>query len=231
MRGRGTYAALAQAGSRNHTHHANFAPAQPSRHLRGCRPQRARRSGRSGPRARTHAAARSQLGRARANQRTRPHRAPFEAQEVLSASRRERSLRRYLLAFGLSCPARLEPDRPRTDLELIRVLSEISRAKPRPSLIYVWSPTPDPTNRGTLERALSHHARRRHELRWVPMRLDLDLERAAPGSSAPVLTALIAQARAAHERGLAALARLGIKVIRAGSTPRVSLTRASLARV
>jgi len=158
-------------------------------------------------------------------------RAPFEAYEVLTGSRRERSLRRYLLAFGLSCPARLEPDRPRTDHELIRVLTELDRAKPRPSLIYVWSPTPDPTNRGALERALANRGRRRHELRWVPMRFDVDLEHAADGASAPVLTALIAQARASHERGLAALARLGIKVIRVRSTPRVSLTRASLARV
>jgi len=158
-------------------------------------------------------------------------RAPFEAQEVLSASRRERSLRRYLLAFGLSCPARLEPDRPRTDLELIRVLSEISRAKPRPSLIYVWSPTPDPTNRGTLERALSHHARRRHELRWIPMRFDLELQEAAPGTSVPVLSALTAQAKVAHERGLAALVRLGIKVIRSRSAARVGFTHAALARV
>ena len=158
-------------------------------------------------------------------------RAPFDAYEVLSGSRRERSLRRYLLAFGLSCPARLEPDRPRTDQELIRVLSELSRAKPRPSLIYVWSPTPDPTHRGTLERALAQHARRRHELRWVPMRFDLDLDRAAPGASEPVLTALAAQAKAAHQRGLVALTRLGIKVLRLRSAPRVNVTLAPLARV
>ncbi|HET7542828.1 MAG TPA: DUF58 domain-containing protein [Polyangiaceae bacterium] len=158
-------------------------------------------------------------------------RAPFEAYEVLSGSRSERSLRRYLLAFGLTSPARLEPDRPRTDLELIRVLSELSRNKPRPSLIYVWSPTPDPTSRGALERALAHHARRRHELRWVPMRFDLDLERAAPGTSQAVLTALVAQARAAHERGAAALARLGIKLLRVRSTSRVGVALASLARI
>jgi hypothetical protein len=158
-------------------------------------------------------------------------RAPFEAHEVLSSSRRERSLRRYLLAFGLSCPARLEPDRLRTDAELIRLLSEIGRAKPRPSLIYVWSPTPDPTSRGALERALAQHGRRRHELRWVPMRFDLDLANAAPGSSDPVLSVLSAQARAAHDRGAHALARLGIKVLRSRSAPRVGLAQASLARI
>jgi len=158
-------------------------------------------------------------------------RAPFEAYEVLSGSRRERSLRRYLLAFGLSCPARLEPDRPRTDHELIRVLNELGRSKPRPSLIYVWSPTPDPTSRGALERALAHHGKRRYELRWVPMRFDLDLGHAAPGSSDAVLTALIAQARAAHERGVHALARLGIKVLRSRSVTRVGLTQSTLARI
>lgn len=158
-------------------------------------------------------------------------RAPFEAREVLSSSRRERSLRRYLLAFGLSCPARLEPDRQRTDLELARVLTEISRGKPRPSLIYVWSPTPDPTSRSTLERALFTQAKRRHELRWVPMRFDLDLDRAAPGTSDAVLGALSVQARAAHERGLRALARLGIRVERLRSVPRIDLTLAPVTRV
>ncbi len=150
---------------------------------------------------------------------------------MLSGSRRERSLRRYLLAFGLSCPARLEPDRQRTDLELSRVLSELSRGKPRPSLIYVWSPTPDPTSRGALERELVKQPKRRHELYWVPMRFDLDLESAAPGTSDAVLTALVAQARAAHERGLLALARLGIKVVRLRSVPRVGLALAAVARV
>ncbi len=151
-------------------------------------------------------------------------RAPFDAREVQTNSRRERSLRRYLLAFGLSAPARLEPDRIRTDLELLRVMKEISRARPRPSLIYVWSPTPDPTQRGALERALAGLAKRRHELRWVPMRLDQDLERAAPDASPAVLTALAAQARASHERGARALARLGIRVERLRSVPRIALT-------
>jgi len=65
----------------------------------------------------------------------------------------------------------------------------------------------------------------------VPMRFDLDLANAAPGTSDAVLTALIAQAKAAHERGVVALARLGIKVLRLRSAPRVGLTRAELARV
>jgi len=151
-------------------------------------------------------------------------RAPFEAKEVLSGSRRERSLRRYLLSFGLSCPARLEPDRPRTDQEILRVLSELGRSKPRPSLIYVWSPTPDPTSRGVFERALGRQVKRKHELRWVPMRFDLDLDRAASGASDAVLAALGTQARAAHVRGLGALARLGIHVERLRSASPVDLT-------
>jgi uncharacterized protein (DUF58 family) len=158
-------------------------------------------------------------------------RAPFDAREVQISSRRERSLRRYLLAFGLSAPARLEADRPRTDLELARVLAELSRGRPRPSLIYVWSPTPDPTSRGGLERALSSHLQRRHELRWVPMRFDVDLERAAPGASEAVIAALSAQAKAAHERGARALTRLGIRIERLRSVPRVALTLTPFARV
>jgi len=152
-------------------------------------------------------------------------RAPFNAREVLGASRRERILRRYLLSFGLGTPARLEPDRPRTDQELARTLTRISRSKPRASLIYVWSPTPDPHTRNALERALVELPRRRHELRWVAMRLDEDLERAAGGNVSPiVIEALATQARLAHERGEHALLRLGIRMERPRSTPRVVVT-------
>jgi uncharacterized protein (DUF58 family) len=160
-------------------------------------------------------------------------RAPFDAREVFSGSRRERSLRRYLLAFGLGSPARLEPDRARTDHELGRVLQTISRARPRPSLIYVWSPTPDPSHRGAFERALAAMPKRRLELRWVPMRMDLDLERASGGVSDAIVAALGVQAKVSHERGARALARLGIKLERIRSTRSVglALTLPPLARV
>jgi uncharacterized protein (DUF58 family) len=159
-------------------------------------------------------------------------RAPFDAREVLSTSRRERSLRRYLLAFGLGSPARLEPDRPRTDVELARVLQNIGRARPRPSMIYVWSPTPDPSTRGPLERALAAQPKRRLELRWVPMRFDLDLERASDRASDAILAALGVQAKVAHERGARALGRLGIKLERVRSTrSAVGPTRMELTRV
>jgi len=158
-------------------------------------------------------------------------RAPFEAPEVESSSRRERSLRRYLLAFGLGSPARLEPDRPRTDQELVRVLTSIGRERPRPSLIYVWSPTPDPLTRGVLERALAARPKRRSELRWVPMRIDVDLARASGVSSEAIVTSLGVQAKVAHDRGVRALGRLGIRIERVKSAPRVPLTLAPLARI
>ena len=158
-------------------------------------------------------------------------RAPFEARDVLSVSRRERSLRRYLLAFGLGSPARLEPDRPRTDQELARVLQAVSRGRPRPSLIYVWSPTPDPSNRGALDRALAAQPRRRLELRWVPMRFDLELDRASDGAPSAIVAALGVQAKVSHERGARALARLGIKLERVRSTRSVGLALPPLARV
>ncbi len=158
-------------------------------------------------------------------------RAPFEAPEAQSSSRRERSLRRYLLAFGLGAPARLEPDRPRTDQELTRVLTQITRARPRPSLIYVWSPTPDPLTRGALERTLANQPKRRIELRWVAMRTDVDLARASGVSSEAIVSSLAVQAQVMHERGARALARLGIRLERVKSAPRVPLTLAPLARI
>ena len=63
------------------------------------------------------------------------------------------------------------------------------------------------------------------------MRFDVDLERAAPGASAAVLAALGAQAKASHDHGLRVLSRLGIRIERLRSVPRVALTLTPFARV
>ncbi|HEY2408320.1 MAG TPA: DUF58 domain-containing protein [Polyangiaceae bacterium] len=140
-------------------------------------------------------------------------RAPFKAGEVLAATRTDRSLRRYLASFGIGVPARLEPERGQTDLELIRLLRRLPREKPKPSLIYLWSPAPDPDERRLLLRALAELPRRR-QLAWLPMRLDAGLEASDSDASRAAVSALAVRARVQHERGLEALARLGVRVER-----------------
>ncbi|MBX3127442.1 MAG: DUF58 domain-containing protein [Polyangiaceae bacterium] len=138
-------------------------------------------------------------------------RAPFPDAEVHAPSARERTLRRYLAAFGAHCPPRLEPERTRTDLQLATALERAVREKPRPSVMYLWSPTPDLGARPEIERALARFPRRRVELRWVGMRLGQSIP--TDGSVTPaVADALRIRARVAEERGARSLGRLGIRV-------------------
>jgi hypothetical protein len=149
---------------------------------------------------------------ARRADRVAAQRAPFRAVTVPAATRRERSLRRYLAAFGLGSPARVEPDRPRTDVELARLLVKLGREKRRPSLVYLWSPPPDPATRPALERGLSNLPRKRFELRWMSMRLDAGIAGGPSGVPHVVAETVSLRARAALRRGEQALRRLGVRV-------------------
>jgi uncharacterized protein (DUF58 family) len=139
-------------------------------------------------------------------------RAPFRPVTVAAATRRERSLRRYLGAFGLGSPARVDPDRPRTDAELGRLLTKLGREKKRPSLVYLWSPPPDPATRPALEHGLRALPRRRFELRWMSVRLDAGIPVATRGVPHVVSETVSMRARAAVRRGENALRRLGIRI-------------------
>jgi uncharacterized protein (DUF58 family) len=148
---------------------------------------------------------------ARRAERVALARAPFRFVPVPAATRRERALRGYLAAFGLGSPARMEPERPRTDAELSRLLARLGREKRHPSLVYLWSPAPDPETRPQLERALMTLPRRRFELRWMSVPLDAGI---APGERAveKVVAATVSlRARAAVRRGEHALRRLGVR--------------------
>ncbi len=139
-------------------------------------------------------------------------RAPFGPVAVTAPTRRERTLRRYVAAFGLGSPARLEPDRPRTDAELGRLLQKLTREKRRPTLVYLWSPAPDPTTRPALERSLRSLPRRRFELRWMSVPLEVGIPTALSGIPRVVAETVSLRAHAARRRGEASLRRLGIRV-------------------
>jgi uncharacterized protein (DUF58 family) len=149
---------------------------------------------------------------ARRADRTTVARAPFRGVVVAAPSRRERILRRYLGAFGMGSPPRLEPDRPRSDLELVRVLGKLVKERRRPSLVYLWSPPPDPATRPTLEKSLQSLPRRRFELRWISVPIDQGIPSGAGGLARVVGETVGLRARAALVRGEQSLRRLGVRV-------------------
>lgn len=154
-------------------------------------------------------------------------RAPFPDAEVYAGSRRERTLRRYLAAYGIGSPSKLDADRPRTDLELGRVFVRVRRQRPEPSVLYVFSSAPDLAMRPMLERALSEHPRRRIDLRWVTIKAHAGLSEQAEGIARVACDAIRMQAYLAEERGERALRRLGVRVERLRAAPRAGAPSAS----
>lgn len=141
-------------------------------------------------------------------------RAPFPVLAVRGADATDRALRGYLSAFGVSSPPRLEPDRSRTDETLGELIAELPRLRPRPSLVYVWSPAPDPIRRKVVVESLKKHVRRRIEFRWVRMRLDDAIPRAGGAVQRAVADAVALRARVAETAGEVALRRMGATVER-----------------
>jgi uncharacterized protein (DUF58 family) len=141
-------------------------------------------------------------------------RAPFPPGEPYANTPRERTLRAYLARFGLGSPARQEPERQRTDLELARVLAKLARERPRPSIVYVWSPAPDPRDRPVLIQALLEHPRRQIELRWVCMSHLPSLPRPETPLGEVAAWAVAERLRAARERGQRALRQFGLRLER-----------------
>jgi len=154
------------------------------------------------------------------------NRAPFAPLPVVGADPADKALRGYLSAFGIPSPPRLEPDRPRTDETLSELLSELPRLKPHPSLVYVWSPAPDPDKRGIVTDALKKHARRRVEIRWVRPELEQGVPRGSTATAEAVGDAITIRARVGESIGEHALRRLGVTVERV--RPR-AIGRASIA--
>jgi len=141
-------------------------------------------------------------------------RAPFPPLPVRGLDPSDEALRGYLSAFGIPSPPRLEPDRGRTDEVLATVLSELSLARPHPSLVYVWSPAPDPEKRPFLAEAIRKRGRRRFELRWVRPKVDLAIERDATDVSKAVAYAVALRARVGETVGEHALRKMGVMIER-----------------
>jgi uncharacterized protein (DUF58 family) len=141
-------------------------------------------------------------------------RAPFADVITQAPTPRERTLRRYLAAYGISSPARVDPERVRVDVEIIRLIERLRHQKVRPSLIYVWSEAPDEALRPALVRSLAERKRRGATWKWVLLRPSFgNLSDDSPKAQA-VRDAFALRHKLASERGERSLHRLGIRLER-----------------
>lgn len=157
---------------------------------------------------------------ARRADRLRP-RAPFPKADAYAANRRERSLRRYLEAFGMGSPLRVGPDRPEVDELLVHALGRLRTERPRPSLVLLWTPAPELSTRTRLVDAVRRLRSRRTDVIWASVPVHAGLDTSDPNAKI-VAEALGRRAELSAGRGEAALRRLGIRVERVGGESKPS---------
>jgi len=141
-------------------------------------------------------------------------RAPFSEVVTQAPTPRERTLRRYLAAFGVSSPARVDPERLRVDVEMIRLMERLRHQRVRPSLIYVWSEAPDETARPALARSLAERKRRGQTWKWVLLRPSFGNVADESSKAQTVRDAFAIRQKLAGEKGERSLHRLGIRLER-----------------
>lgn len=148
-------------------------------------------------------------------------RAPFPAPNLHASSGRDSLLRQYLAAMGISSPARLQQDRPRTDRAMVEVLQEISRSRPHPTRLYLCSPPPDDGSLDTLKRAIARLPRHHLQLCWVPiphepsllaLRETTPLQVSSPQALHAVSDALELRMRVLQRQGERSLHQLGVRM-------------------
>jgi uncharacterized protein (DUF58 family) len=103
-------------------------------------------------------------------------RAPFPGVEAYAKNPRERVLRAYLEAFGLGSPERIGPDRDEVDELLVQAFERLQAVRPRPSLIYLWSPLSEPGTRTRLVDTVMRARTRRTEVVWAAVPIALGME-------------------------------------------------------
>lgn len=140
-------------------------------------------------------------------------RAPFKAATPDAPTPRERTLRKYLAAFGIESPPRSDPERGRTDEAIARFLERLATRKPRPSLVHVWSPPPDHA-RPDLVRAVGKLKRIGAQVRWLTARQEYSVTLDDKVLSQVVSDAVVLRSKTSRQRGERVLARMGIKVQR-----------------
>lgn len=165
-------------------------------------------------------------------------RAPFaSAAAPFGRTSRERSLRRYLLSFGVDGTPKAEPDRRDSELSLIEALGHIGKVKPRSSMVHVVAPAPDEGSLPRLGDVIRRIVRGGGAVTWSSPSHEPalappwdDPEKLPPDDEPPLFPekkassfselspiaaeAVILRARVAQARREAGLRRLGVRVLR-----------------
>ncbi len=141
-------------------------------------------------------------------------RAPFpEVALPTGVTLRERRLRQYLAAYGVTSPPRAEPEHAATSRTLARVVAELAATRPRATVIYVLGPQP-----ATEEAALSMARRGRSGpvVRWVLSRFapSLSTDAALSPAALAVREAALLRIDAGQRQAERRLRALGVKVQR-----------------
>lgn len=155
-------------------------------------------------------------------------RAPFQAPPPVGHSARDQVFRTYLLRFGIDAPPRLEPDRPRTDVQLLSTLEEVLRHPSRPNRIWICSPIPRSEQRPALMNGLRALRGRRHHITWLEIPLDTGLAENHDPVTEAVNTTLHLRSRAESQLGKKELIQLGIRCDSSLAHAPTSIHRVSL---
>lgn len=170
-------------------------------------------------------------------------RAPFNPPAPEGRSSRERTLRRYLAAYGIESPPRAEPDRQQAGLVLAEALAQISKHKPTSSVVHVIAPAPtEVAHEKPLSDSLRRLARHGVKVHWSMPQFDAGLlppwdtprktdgaaiftdaaeEEAWQGTASIAAQAVLVRTRVAVARSEATLRRMGVRITRLkASSPR-----------
>ncbi|MFO0587966.1 MAG: DUF58 domain-containing protein [Polyangiaceae bacterium] len=175
-------------------------------------------------------------------------RAPFAAAAPAGRTPREKTLRRYLAAYGIDSPPRSETLRAGSPA-LFEVLSQIERTKPHATLIHVIGQPPEEPQQKRLGEAVRRLGRHGASVTWSfpeviesvkgpwddpnksPATAEMpdlgeDIAPPPPKASdfpvvAPIASeAIAARIRVAQQRRETSLRKLGIRVVHARKSPR-----------
>lgn len=138
-------------------------------------------------------------------------RAPFQVNPPLGHSTRDQVYRLYMARFGIDAPPRLEPDRPKTDLQLLQALTDMLHHSSKPSRIWVCSPVPRAEQRPALMNGLKAFRGRRHQLSWLDIPLDTGMVDANDPVALAVNATLHLRSQAEAQLGRKELLQLGLR--------------------
>jgi uncharacterized protein (DUF58 family) len=160
-------------------------------------------------------------------------RAPFSVPLPEARSLRERTLRRYLAAYGIDSPPRADSDRRAALASLAQLLLRIGMTKPRASLVHVVAPPPDGTLAPTIEDPVRRLVRHGVRVSWSTPDMSTGLvppwdppppvvdevedgprrPPSVPAGAPAAIEAVMLRAHVAEARGHAVLRKLGVQLV------------------